>query len=50
MSPATQQIFYEIVLNGAFAAKGMARWDDVISRPDAQAIHAYLVDQTWQLN
>ena len=50
MSPATQQIFYEIVLNGAFAAKGMARWDDVISRPDAQAIHAYLVDQIWQLN
>ena len=50
MSPATQQIFYEIVLNGAFAAKGMARWDDVISRPDAQAIHAYIVDQIWQLN
>ena len=50
MSPATQQTFYEIVLNGAFAAKGMARWDDVISRPDAQAIHAYIVDQIWQLN
>ncbi len=50
MSPATQQLFYEIVLNGAYSTKGMARWDDVISRDDAQAIHAYLVDQTWQLN
>jgi len=50
MSPATQQIFYEIVLNGAYSAKGMARWDDVISHGDAQAIHAYLVDQIWQLN
>jgi quinohemoprotein ethanol dehydrogenase len=50
MSPATQQMFYEIVLNGAYSTKGMARWNDVISRGDAEAIHAYLVDQTWQLN
>jgi quinohemoprotein ethanol dehydrogenase len=50
MSPETQQLFFAIVLNGAFAAKGMARWDDVLSRGDAQAIHAYLVDQIWQLN
>jgi quinohemoprotein ethanol dehydrogenase len=50
MSPETQQIFYEIVLNGLYSAKGMARWNDVISRGDAEAIHAYLVDQTWQLN
>jgi quinohemoprotein ethanol dehydrogenase len=50
MSPATQQMFYNIVLDGAYSAKGMARWDDVISRRDAEAIHAYLVDQTWQLN
>jgi quinohemoprotein ethanol dehydrogenase len=50
MSPVTHQLFYEIVLNGAYAGKGMARWSDVLSRVDAEAIHAYLVDQTWQLN
>ena len=50
MSPATHQLFYDIVLNGAYAGKGMARWDDVLSRGDAQAIHAYLVEQAWQLN
>ena len=49
MSPPTQQIFDDIVLNGAYAGKGMARWDDVISRSDAQAIHAYLIEQAWQL-
>jgi quinohemoprotein ethanol dehydrogenase len=47
MSPATHQLFYSIVLNGAYQAKGMARWDDVVSRPDAEAIHAYLTDQAW---
>jgi hypothetical protein len=25
----------------------MARWDDVLSRADAESIHAYLVDQAW---
>ncbi|MEP6549453.1 MAG: PQQ-dependent dehydrogenase, methanol/ethanol family [Gammaproteobacteria bacterium] len=50
MSAATHQIFYDIVLNGAYAGKGMARWDDVLSRRDAQAVHAYLIEQAWQLN
>ena len=50
MSPATHRIFDDIVLNGAYAGKGMARWDDVISRSDAEAIHAYVIDQAWQLN
>ncbi len=49
MSPATHQYFKDIVLNGAFAAKGMARWDDVLSPSDAEAIHDYLIDQAWQL-
>ena len=47
MSLVTHQLFYEIVLNGAYRGKGMARWDDVLSRPDAEAIHAYLIDQAW---
>ena len=48
LSPETHRAFYDIVLNGAYQAKGMARWDDVLSRPEAEAIHAYLVDQAWQ--
>ena len=47
LSAATHQLFYEIVLNGAYQGKGMARWDDVLSRADAESIHAYLVDQSW---
>jgi quinohemoprotein ethanol dehydrogenase len=49
ISPVTHQLFYEIVLNGIYQGKGMGRWDDVLSTGDAQAIHAYLVDQAWQL-
>jgi quinohemoprotein ethanol dehydrogenase len=48
LAPETHRLFYEIVLNGAFQTKGMARWDDVLARRDAEAIHAYLVDQAWQ--
>ncbi len=46
---AVHSIFYEIVLRGVYQAKGMGRWDDVLSQDDAAAIHAYLVDQAWQL-
>jgi quinohemoprotein ethanol dehydrogenase len=48
MTAATHQIFYDIVLSGLFGSKGMARWDDVLSRQDAEAIHSYLVDQAWK--
>jgi quinohemoprotein ethanol dehydrogenase len=49
MSAPTHAIFYEIVLRGAYQVKGMGRWDDVLSQDDAVAIHAYLVDQAWEL-
>ena len=48
LSPATHRLFYEIVLSGLYQGKGMARWDDVLTRADAEDIHAYLVDQAWQ--
>lgn len=48
MTSTTHRIFYDIVLNGAYGPKGMARWDDVLSRKDAEAIHTYLVEQAWQ--
>ena len=34
---------------GAYAPKGMGRFDDVLSAADADAIHAYLIDQASQL-
>jgi quinohemoprotein ethanol dehydrogenase len=49
LSPEAHRLFYEIVLHGAYQVKGMARWDDLLSQDDAAAIHAYLVDQAWQL-
>jgi quinohemoprotein ethanol dehydrogenase len=45
LSPA----FYEIVLHGIDQVNGMARFDDVLTRKDAEAIQAYLIDQAWQM-
>jgi quinohemoprotein ethanol dehydrogenase len=42
------RMFYDIVLNGALAPLGMGRWDDVLSRSDAEAIHAYIVNEAWK--
>jgi quinohemoprotein ethanol dehydrogenase len=49
LPPQVHSLFYEIVLRGAYQTKGMARWDDVLTPADAEAIHSYLVDQSWQL-
>jgi quinohemoprotein ethanol dehydrogenase len=49
LDPATHAIFNSIVLGGAYAPKGMGRFDDVLSAADADAIHAYLIDQASQL-
>lgn len=48
LTPEKHGIFYDIVLGGLLKAAGMARWDDVLSRNDAEAIHAYLVDESWK--
>ena len=47
MSAGTDALFYEIVLNGLYIPKGMGRFDDELRREDAEAIHAYLIDQAW---
>ncbi len=49
MTPATQGIFNAIVLGGAYGQKGMGRFDDVLSAGDADALHAYITEQAWQL-
>ncbi|MBS0393892.1 MAG: PQQ-dependent dehydrogenase, methanol/ethanol family [Proteobacteria bacterium] len=48
LTAAKHELFYEIVLNGALAGAGMGRWDDVLSRKDAEAIHAYIVSEAWK--
>lgn len=47
MSPTTHAIFYDILLKGLYAPTGMGRFDDVLSRTEAQDVHAFLVDQAW---
>ena len=47
LSPAKHQIFYDIVLKGALTPVGMGRFDDVLTRADAQAIHHYIVSEAW---
>jgi quinohemoprotein ethanol dehydrogenase len=48
LSAAKHPIFYDIVLNGVLAPIGMGRWDDVLTRADAEAVHAYIVDESWK--
>lgn len=43
ISPATHGEFLDIVLGGKRREKGMASFADLVSRPDAEAIHAYLI-------
>lgn len=45
MEPATHQAFHEIVLNGLYQPNGMPAWKDILSPADADAIHAWLIDQ-----
>ena len=49
IEPGTHALFSTIVLGGAFAAKGMGRFDDVLSPADVDAIHAYLIDGGYRL-
>ena len=49
MDRNTHGIFNSIVLQGAYGPKGMGRFDDVLTPADTEAIHAYLIDQAWQL-
>jgi quinohemoprotein ethanol dehydrogenase len=47
-TPATHTLFKSIVLEGIYAPKGMARFDDVLSGADTEALHDYVIDQAWQ--
>jgi quinohemoprotein ethanol dehydrogenase len=43
MSDATHALFDRIVLNGLFTFGGMARFDDLLTETDSQAIHEHLI-------
>lgn len=44
---ASHAAFDQIVLGGLLKNEGMPQWDDVLSKDDAQAIHAYLIQASW---
>lgn len=44
MPPEIHKQFDQIVLGGLLVSGGMPRWDDRLSKADAHAIHAYLID------
>lgn len=46
-SAPNPELFYDIVLNGAYLLKGMGRFDDTLNRADVEAIRAYLISQAW---
>jgi len=46
--PAMHDVFYDIVLKGLFKNLGMGQWDDVLTPKNAEAIHAYIVDESWK--
>jgi quinohemoprotein ethanol dehydrogenase len=45
MSKDTHDAFEQIVLDGLYVPAGMPRWDDLLKRDEARAIHAYLIDE-----
>ncbi len=49
MDAGTHASFGAIVLGGAYATKGMGSFNDVLAAADVEALHAYLIDQTWQM-
>jgi quinohemoprotein ethanol dehydrogenase len=41
-------IFKDIVLKGVLAPRGMERFDDLLTEEDVDAIHAYIIDESWK--
>jgi quinohemoprotein ethanol dehydrogenase len=41
--------FKDIVLKGILAPAGMERFNDILSEQDVENVHAYFIDQAWQL-
>lgn len=48
-SAALSSAIYSIVLHGALQSQGMGRFDNDLTHADVKAIHAYIIDQAWQM-
>ncbi|MFO1467222.1 MAG: PQQ-dependent dehydrogenase, methanol/ethanol family [Steroidobacteraceae bacterium] len=48
LKPELHAMFADIVLRGALKPLGMGQFDDVLSPEDLKAIHAYVLEQSWQ--
>lgn len=48
LGPGLQALFKDIVLRGAVAPTGMERFDDLLSEADVDAIHAYVIAESWK--
>jgi quinohemoprotein ethanol dehydrogenase len=48
LDPTLHGMFEDIVLRGAVAPTGMERFDDLLSATDVEAIHAYLIEESWK--
>ncbi len=49
LSPDKRTIFEYIVVDGAFRELGMPSFGDVLTKEDARAIHAYLLQRSYEL-
>lgn len=47
-TPEVHAAFQQIVRGGALQARGMPRWDDLLSEKEVDQIHAYLIDLGWR--
>jgi quinohemoprotein ethanol dehydrogenase len=45
LDTGAHQVFNQILLGGALVPAGMPRWDDLLTVQDANAIHAFLIDE-----
>jgi quinohemoprotein ethanol dehydrogenase len=48
LTPEKHGIFDAIVLAGALSSVGMGRFDDVLKPADVDAIHDYVIDESWK--
>ena len=48
ISESTYQLFFEIVLRGAFVPKGMGQFSDELTQDQAADIRAFLTDEAWK--
>jgi quinohemoprotein ethanol dehydrogenase len=47
LSPEKFGVFDEILRGGILAPLGMGRFDDVLTRDDAEAVRAYLIEEAF---